>query len=1186
MKRVLFLLLFITPILSYSQNEAAIWYFGQNAGLDFNSGTPVVLTDGQINTYEGCATISDSLGNLLFYTDGVTVYDRTHNIMQNGNGLSGNSSSTQSAIIVQKPNNLNQYYIFTVDENAGASPNQGGIDYSIVDLTLNGTLGAITTKNSLLLDNSYEKITAIKNANNNDYWIITFFIDRYYAWELNATGLNTTPIISTAGISSINDTSRGYLKISTDGSKIANANFGNTPRLFLYDFNNSTGVVSNEVPLLFEDNKDNPYGVEFSPLTQKLYVTTCQIDASGISLSPPGKLYQFDLLNSNLRTKIDESNVYTRNALQLAIDGKIYRALSKVTTGQNLASGSNYLGVINNPELDGLASIYVEDFIDITIGGTFPTHRVFEGLPPFMSSIFLEPTITANEVCFGIPTQFTVNSSSPIASITWDFGDPVTGIDNTSTLENPTHLFSSSGIFSITATVTVGTITTILTMDVTIYPIPIITTPVTLIQCDDDLDGFVDFNLEEANTIITIESPAPIITYFLTETDALSNIDPITTPTTFSNSVSNIVWARVENTTNCIATAQVNLLIETTNIPSDLMISFNSCDDDIDGDNTNGIALFDFSSATNQILDALLPQTNLEVSYYENMTDALAEQNNIDPTNYRNTNSPTSQQIVVRVDNLANECFGLGYHITLNVTPIPIFDLASTFCIIASSNSISVENPSETYDYIWIDELNNIVGNTDTITVTTEGIYTVTVNNQNVTNCETTKSIQVSSIQIITPVTLIQCDDDLDGFVDFNLEEANTIITIESPAPIITYFLTETDALSNIDPITTPTTFSNSVSNIVWARVENTTNCIATAQVNLLIETTNIPSDLMISFNSCDDDIDGDNTNGIALFDFSSATNQILDALLPQTNLEVSYYENMTDALAEQNNIDPTNYRNTNSPTSQQIVVRVDNLANECFGLGYHVTLNVTTAPIFDLANAVSLCLSSSNSKISIENPFETYNYIWTDDFNNILGNSPEISISTEGIYFVTAINPNEVTCETTKSIQVSAISPTELLNFNSDNLQKTDNSSNNTITVLTNNLPNSNYQFALDSDEFQTNNIFENVSSGIHTVKIIDKENCLEASAKVSLIGIPNFFTPNNDGFNDTWQVTGVSFQPNSNIYIHDRFGKMIAILDPLGPGWDGLYKGNPLPSTDYWYRVELEDGRILRGHFSLIRK
>jgi len=104
--------------------------------------------------------------------------------------------------------------------------------------------------------------------------------------------------------------------------------------------------------------------------------------------------------------------------------------------------------------------------------------------------------------------------------------------------------------------------------------------------------------------------------------------------------------------------------------------------------------------------------------------------------------------------------------------------------------------------------------------------------------------------------------------------------------------------------------------------------------------------------------------------------------------------------------------------------------------------------------------------------------------------------------------------------------------------------------------------------------------------VKIIDKENCLEASAKVSLIGIPNFFTPNNDGFNDTWQVTGVSFQPNSNIYIHDRFGKMIAILDPLGPGWDGLYKGNPLPSTDYWYRVELEDGRILRGHFSLIRK
>ena len=137
MRKILFLLICF-PLLMFSQNEGNIWYFGYGAGLDFNSGSPVAIHNGQLQTLEGCATISDNNGSLLFYTDGMTVYDKNHAVMPNGTGLLGNNSSTQSGVIVQHPGITTTYYIFSVDGTTGA---YGGLAYSEVDLTLNGGLG-------------------------------------------------------------------------------------------------------------------------------------------------------------------------------------------------------------------------------------------------------------------------------------------------------------------------------------------------------------------------------------------------------------------------------------------------------------------------------------------------------------------------------------------------------------------------------------------------------------------------------------------------------------------------------------------------------------------------------------------------------------------------------------------------------------------------------------------------------------------------------------------------------------------------------------------------------------------------------------------------------------------------------------------------------------------------------------
>jgi gliding motility-associated-like protein len=160
------------------------------------------------------------------------------------------------------------------------------------------------------------------------------------------------------------------------------------------------------------------------------------------------------------------------------------------------------------------------------------------------------------------------------------------------------------------------------------------------------------------------------------------------------------------------------------------------------------------------------------------------------------------------------------------------------------------------------------------------------------------------------------------------------------------------------------------------------------------------------------------------------------------------------------------------------------------------------------------------------------------------------------------------------------------------------DNSDNNSIHIIIENSDVYNFEFSLlDSENnvlvsFQDNPLFENLNIGIYTILIRDKFGCNLETQEVSLLSIPTFFTPNNDGVNDAWSIEGLSptFYPSGNIYIYDRFGKTIAILQPEKPTWNGIYNGDIAPSNDYWFFINLVDvfgkKKELKGHFSLLRK
>ena len=431
MRYFIFILSFIPSIL-FAQREGYNWYFGLNSGINFNSGFPIAVTNSAIFTWYGSASISDSKGNLLFYTDGMTVWNKNNTTMTNGTGLMGSNMSTQSALIVPLPGSVNIYYIFTVPANG----NVNGFRYSIVDISLNSGLGAVTLKNIPLITPVCEKITAIKNADNKSIWIITHLYgsDAFCEYQLTSGGLNLNPIITHIG-SYHNGTiggAKGYMKVSPDSKTLAVASSDPyNPFTELFDFNNLSGLINNPRQLLYNSNPISSNGIEFSPDGSKLY--TCN-----------GFIYQFNIkltnlnaINNSIKIIYDYSGFILFRALQVAPDGKIY--LSHWSSGN-----PHYLASINNPNDTGILCNFI--ILSYYLG---ISSLCAYGLPTFMQSYFFMADFIANNQCLGDSTSFILTNKNQLDSVSWNFGDVSSGPKNHSKLFNPSHKFSDTGTFHV-----------------------------------------------------------------------------------------------------------------------------------------------------------------------------------------------------------------------------------------------------------------------------------------------------------------------------------------------------------------------------------------------------------------------------------------------------------------------------------------------------------------------------------------------------------------------------------------------------------------------------------------------------------------------------------------------------------------------------------------------------------------
>ena len=294
-KLIFFWIISFLSFLATAQYDAIQWRFGKFSGLDFNSNPPAQVANSAMFTIEGCSSISDSNGNLLFYSDGTKIWDQTNNVMANGSGLLGNGPSytSQAALIVKQPQSQSLYYVFTLDDIGGAN----GLMYSMVDMSLAAGMGSVTTKNVPLASPSCEKLAAINHCNGNDVWILTHDLvgNDFRAFLITSTGINTVAVItsfSNTGISYL----IGDMKFSPDGSKVILAAQSTTASNFtggfeLYDFDNSTGILSNRVVLA---STNFAYGCEFSPDSKKVYGTLSWAQ-TGTTTTTFGRLIQWNL---------------------------------------------------------------------------------------------------------------------------------------------------------------------------------------------------------------------------------------------------------------------------------------------------------------------------------------------------------------------------------------------------------------------------------------------------------------------------------------------------------------------------------------------------------------------------------------------------------------------------------------------------------------------------------------------------------------------------------------------------------------------------------------------------------------------------------------------------------------------------------------------------------------------------
>ena len=718
---------------------------------------------------------------------------------------------------------------------------------------------------------------------------------------------------------------------------------------------------------------------------------------------------------------------------------------------------------------------------------------------------------------------------------------------------------------------------------------------VNLLLCENSIMQEATVTLTDYESQIYQGSQLVSFSYFPTQLDAENLTSEITTITSIDLALGPHVYFVRVSYEDCFSIALLAIDVKARPIVN-TNVSLKQCDDDLDG-----FSAFNLTEANLLLMPNPL---GITFDYYPTL---LAAQQEVDlisnPTQYINQ-TVALDQVFVRVTNTFG-CFKIEkLDLVVTTTLIPL-TLIENYVVCDDVASGSNQDGISTFDFSdftttilnsfptgqqllvtyyasledALAEINKITNSNNYVNASspfTQPIF-VRIDSQLNNSCVGLGhhiNLIVEPIPVVNPLEIIFCDDNDDGFFSFN----TTTIESDLLSGISNVSVTYLDENNVVLPSPLPNPFVSKSQTLQVTVTNNTTLACSfqstiTFVVDVLPKAFAVPVELI---QLCDDEIDPLLQDGILAFNTSGIQTAILGG---QTGMQVEYRD-------ENNILLSSPLPNPFQTTSQIITAKVINPINSTCIATIEVPFLVFETPKIQLEDELHyVCKNDPTYTVSInaglvnENMSSNFSYQWYLN-QTALENETNYSLTTNqsGTYTVDVTSDND--CVKTRTIQVldSEIAILE-------NIEINDLVDDNSVVILVSGV--GNYVYSLDGFYYQDSNVFYDVEPGILTVYIKDLRGCGILPQQVQVLGIQKFFTPNGDGFNDVWSVRGISpnYQVDSKLSVFDRYGKLIYQFKPSLKSWDGTFNGNALPSDDYWFVLEMADGRTVKGHFSLKR-
>lgn len=755
MGKIFFLLaFFLLPFYAISQSQTDNWFFGIESGIKFTPANISLQPQSSIQTPSGCTAFSNFKRELLFYTNGETVWNSNHEIMENGEELSGELENTQNSVIVPKPGSNTNFYLFTT-RITNSSPHTAGVRYSEIEISAQYPLGRVINKNVFLDIFFTEKISAIYSEDGNSIYVIAFgtetssssdAFDTLSTYKVDENGVSRRTVTKIPEASS--QSSKGMIKASPDGNTIAIAihDFNDQEGICLLDFNRTNGEITFRRKLSMNIGPGVwcvPYGLEFSQNSQILYYTGLLNSRSNSILR------QTPVRENGQPINLAFSDRESFGNLQLASNGKIYMGKTFKNEEQ---SPSNTIAVINFPEIEGLGCDYQRGVVELT------PMSVTLGVPNFITNVFQSKIFTQNQ-CYVDPFTFRSESYTNITNIEWDFGD-----GNIANGLNVTHTYNNPGNYVVEAILTLSNNTkTSIYTEVTAFELPVLNAGQELVECDDDTDGITTFNLFSIQTKITNPELNENLFFYLSQDDLNNNIQ-IPNPENFQNTAPNQeIFVKVVNENGCFETTSFTIsskFVQLSNIQD-----FFACEDSdtIIGD---GKGAFDMADIESSIRNQLNIPSSTTLSFFNSKLDAQTNTNPI-----LNTFVSTSSTLFVKGQEADLSCAGIqSFNIIVN-SSLQI-NLQDTYTICYNplvKPPVTLFADSNFNRFEWKNDNNEILSTNSDFTLTQVGNYSLTVyKTENGIECSNSKTFSVINPE---PPTF--------NIIDVNTEdETNNIVSI------------------------------------------------------------------------------------------------------------------------------------------------------------------------------------------------------------------------------------------------------------------------------------------------------------------------------------------------------------------------------------------------------------------------